>query len=147
MTIEPGTILIAEDDPQHAKLIRSAFSAARLANPLEIVGDGGQAIAYLESSRADSLPELILLDLHMPVKSGLEVLSWVREQPHFKHTPVIMLTSSQDGGDIREAYDRGATSYLVKPVGFDALLDVVKTLEMYWLVLNQRPNSGNGEKA
>ncbi len=140
-------ILVAEDDAQHALLIRAAFVAARLANPIHLVEDGEQAIAYLAGAGRYAerdrypLPALVLLDLHMPRTSGLEVLAWLRSCPGLAGVPVLVLTASEEAADINEAFDAGASSYLVKPVGFDALLDVVKSLELRWLIL---PPDGHG---
>lgn len=141
-----ATILVVEDDPGHAMLIQEAFAAAQLANPLHVVSDGEEAIAYLEGTGpyADRdthpLPVLVLLDIHMPKRSGLDVLEWMRGEPELKRVPVIMLTASEDDGDIDRAYELGANSYLIKPVGFDALLDVVRTLGLYWLVVSRLPS-------
>jgi CheY-like chemotaxis protein len=85
------------------------------------------------------MPNLVLLDLKMPRKSGLEVLGWIREQPHLKRLPVVVFTSSKHDQDINKAYDLGANSYLVKPVGFEALLETVKQVQLYWGTLNQGP--------
>ncbi|HEX9711276.1 MAG TPA: response regulator [Actinomycetota bacterium] len=136
-------ILVAEDDPQHAELILEAFSAAKIANPVLVCKDGAEAIAHLSEEAlqpgADGVPSLLLLDLHLPRRSGLEVLEWVKDQRHLKFVPVVMLTSSREAEDMTKAYELGANSYLVKPVGFDALVQVIRTLGMYWLVLNQKP--------
>jgi len=84
------------------------------------------------------------MDLKMPRKSGLEVLEWVRRQPGLKRLPIIVLTSSNQSPDINRAYELGANSYLVKPAGFDSLLDLVKNLDMYWLILNEKPELDGG---
>lgn len=139
-----GTILLVEDDANDFFLIQRAFRKANLANPLQVVGDGEEAVSYLlgEGHYADRskypLPVLLLLDLKLPRRSGLEVLSWLREQPVLKRLPVVVLTSSKEPADINRAYDLGANSYLVKPLGFDALLDMVESLNLYWLVLNEK---------
>lgn len=138
-------ILVAEDDPQHAELILEAFSAAKIVNPVLVCKDGAEAIAHLSGEtpqgHADGVPALLLLDLQLPRRSGLEVLEWAKEQPHLKYVPAVMLTSSREAEDMTKAYELGANSYLVKPVGFDALVQVIRTLGMYWLVLNQKPPS------
>ena len=86
------------------------------------------------------LPVLLLMDLKMPRKSGLEVLEWLRQQTGgLRRLPVVVLTSSNQSLDINRAYDLGANSYLVKPAGFDSLLELVKNLDMYWLILNEKP--------
>jgi DNA-binding response OmpR family regulator len=111
-----------------------------------VVEDGEMAVAYLsgQGQYADRnrypLPALMLLDLKLPRKSGLEVLTWLREQPGLKRLPVVVLTSSKESVDAGHAYDLGANSYLVKPVGFDTLLEMVKALGMYWFILNEKPD-------
>jgi DNA-binding response OmpR family regulator len=83
---------------------------------------------------------LVLLDLKLPRRSGLEVLEWIREREGLKRLPVVVLTSSKEVADVNRAYDLGANSYLVKPVSFNSLLELVKSLEVYWLILNQKPD-------
>lgn len=141
--LDRSVVLVAEDDDQHALLIRAALGAARLANPVQIVRDGNEAVDYLggEGRYADrtSFPAaaLLLLDLDMPGRSGLEVLAWLQSRPELSHLPAVVLTASEVGEDVTRAYELGAASYLVKPVGFDALLDVVWGLGLDWLVLNR----------
>ena len=145
--ITMDTILLVEDDSNDVLLIQRAFRKASLSNPLQIVEDGEAAILYLkgEESFADRdrfpLPRLILLDLKLPRKSGFEVLVWLRQQPKFYGLPVVVLTSSKENNDIQQAYLLGANSYLVKPVGFDSLLDMIKTLNLYWFIFNQTPTA------
>jgi CheY-like chemotaxis protein len=145
-----GVILLAEDDPNDVLLIQRAFQRNHVANPVQVVRDGDEALAYLSGQApfADRerhpLPVLMLMDLKMPRKSGLEVLEWVRQQPGLKRLPIIVLTSSNQSPDINRAYELGANSYLVKPAGFDSLLDLVKNLDMYWLILNEKPELDGG---
>ena len=140
------TILMVEDDPNDILLTQRAFMLASLVNPLRVVRDGEEAINYLGGRDAYvdrtryPLPSLVLLDLKLPRKSGLEVLEFLRAQPSLKQTPVIVLTSSQESSDIQRAYMLGANSYLLKPVGFDGLLEMVKAIGMYWVILNQGPD-------
>lgn len=146
--MNPGgqVILVVEDDPNDLLLIQRAFGKARILNPLQSVGNGDDAVAYLagEGPFADRqrhpFPVLVLLDLKLPRRSGLEVLEWIRAQTGLKRLPVVVLTSSKQATDVNRAYDLGANSYLVKPVGFDSLLELVKSLEVYWLILNQKPD-------
>lgn len=145
MTTQPFTILHIEDDPNDVLLVERAMKKANSPSLLRAVGDGDKALAYLKGEDVFSnreeypLPNLILLDLKMPRKSGLEVLGWIREQPQFRRMPVVVFTSSKHDQDINRAYDLGANSYLVKPVGFDSLLETVKQLQLYWGTLNQAP--------
>jgi CheY-like chemotaxis protein len=151
MTLSRPTILVAEDDAQHRLLIAAALAAARLDNPVQLVNDGKAAIAYLAGDgrygdrHRYPLPVLALLDMHMPGASGLEVLAWLRaQQGHLGQIPTVVLTASDDEADIDGAFAAGATSYLVKPVGFDALLDVVRGLGLRWMLLGPEPGEGVG---
>jgi CheY-like chemotaxis protein len=130
-----GPILLVEDNPDDVLLMQRAFRKLNLVNPLHVVQDGEEAVQYL--SRGSANPALVLLDLKLPRRSGLEVLEWLRAQPQYKRCPVVVLTSSREAPDVQAAYDLGANSYLIKPVEFQAFLDMVGTLNLYWLVLNQ----------
>ena len=140
------TILLVEDDPNDVFLIQRAFRKANLANPIQVMNDGEAAVQYLSGQEpyADRdrypLPMLMLLDLKLPRRSGLEVLEWLKQQPKLKRLPVVVLTSSREHTDLNRAYDLGANSYLVKPVAFDSLLNMVQTLNQYWLIINESPN-------
>jgi CheY-like chemotaxis protein len=142
------TILLVEDNVDDVTLVRRAFRKANIEHPMHVVVDGDQAIAYLSGAGEFAnrsqypLPSLVLLDLKLPRKSGLEVLSWIRTQPLLKRLLVVVLTSSRESNDVNDAYDVGANSYLVKPVEFDALLELARSLEMYWLFLNEHPTVG-----
>ncbi len=144
------TILLAEDNATDALMVQRAFRKAHLLNPVQVVDDGDKAVAYLSGQGiyADRqkypLPVLLLLDLKLPRRSGLEVLEWLRQQEGLKRLPVIVLTSSKESSDVNRAYDLGANSYLVKPVDFDPLLEMVKTLGLYWVVMNQKPEPEMG---
>jgi CheY-like chemotaxis protein len=150
MNVREGVILLAEDDPNDVLLIQRAFQRSHVANPLQVVRDGEEALAYLSGQgpfadrERHPLPVLMLMDLKMPRKSGLEVLEWVRQQPGLKRLPITVLTSSNQSPDINRAYELGANSYLVKPAGFDSLLELVKNLDMYWLILNEKPELDGG---
>ena len=145
MSFERYVILLVEDDPNDIILIRRAFEKANITNPLQVVEDGEEAISYLTGKDRYGdrvkypLPMLLLLDLKLPRKSGHEVLEWLRQQPMLKRLPVVVLTSSQQSTDINMAYDLGANSYMVKPVTFDTLVEMVKTLNFYWVILNKNP--------
>jgi CheY-like chemotaxis protein len=145
MSAEVYPILVAEDDPDDAVLIRRAFRKANVANPIQLVSDGEEALAYLGGHPPFGdrlqfpLPILMLLDLKLPRRSGHEVLAWIRQEPPIRRLPVVVLTSSREAADINRAYDLGANSYLTKPVGFDALLEMVRRVGLYWLILNEKP--------
>ena len=150
MSAQEGVILLVEDDPNDVLLIQRAFQRNHVANPLQVVRDGEEALAYLSGAgtftdrERHPLPVLMLMDLKMPRKSGLEVLEWVRQQPGLKRLPIVVLTSSNQSPDINRAYELGANSYLVKPAGFDSLLELVKNLDVYWLILNEKPELDGG---
>ncbi len=149
MNILTHTILLVEDDPNDVFLMQRALRKAKLVNPVQVVEDGEKALAYLEGQGpyADRalypLPVLILLDLKLPRKSGLEVLAWLRQQPGLRRIPVVVLTSSKEHADVNRAYDLGSNSYLVKPVGLEEMVELVKTLNLYWMILNEKPESAS----
>jgi CheY-like chemotaxis protein len=134
MSAAMTTILHVEDDPNDTLLFQHACRKAGVIFDLQAVSDGDQAIAYLRGTNAFSdrlkhpMPHLILLDLKMPRVSGFDVLAWLRSDASFRQVPVVVLTSSNHDADVKRAYDLGAKSYLVKPVGFEALVELVKTL-------------------
>lgn len=131
-------ILLVEDNPDDVLLARRAVKKAALPVSLQAVEDGDEAVAYLGGSgqfgeRArHPLPSLVLLDLKLPKRSGLEVLRWVRSQPELDTTPVVVLTSSGEDEDIQKAYALGANSYLQKPVAFNGLVRLLGVLDLYW---------------
>ena len=145
MKLTDFIMLLVEDDPNDILLIQRAFAKACLVNPLKVVRDGEEALNYLAGSGEFSdrgrfpLPSLILLDLKLPRKSGLEILQWLRQQPSLKHIPVIVLTSSKESSDVSRAYDLGANSFIAKPVSFDSLVDVMKLLIRYWFETVELP--------
>lgn len=142
---EVQTVLFAEDDDNDAFFLERAFKQAKIANPLQRACDGEEAIAYLSglgkyADRAQyPIPCLLMLDLKMPRKNGFDVLQWLRVQPGLKRMPVVVLTSSKEDPDINRAYDLGANTYVVKPVQFEGLADMIKTLTFYWLILAETP--------
>ncbi len=142
-----STILLIEDDPNDVLLTRRALTKAEVVNPLQVVRDGDAAVAYLAGAPPfgdrllHPLPALILLDLKLPRRSGLEVLQWLRGQPNLKRIPVVALTSSREMADINRAYELGVNSYLVKPSSADDLLKMVTALAQYWLTLNELPGA------
>jgi DNA-binding response OmpR family regulator len=145
MSGELATILLVEDERNDVFFLQYAFDAAGIANPLQVVEDGQQAIDYLAgkgeyAKRAKHpMPILVLLDLKLPVKSGLDVLRWIQEQPALQTLVVIVLSSSRDTGDVDAAYEAGARSYLVKPLSMSERLEVAKAIKHYWLQLSVLP--------
>ena len=144
-TSRPITILMAEDDAEDRMLTKEALEEARLANDLRFVKDGEELLDYLHrrGEYADAgqapVPGLILLDLNMPKKDGREALEEMKADPTLRRIPVVVLTSSKAEEDILQSYDLGVSSYITKPVTFDALVDVMKTLGKYWLEIVELP--------
>ena len=120
-------------------LTAMAFRKAGVSVQIDVATDGDQAIAALQPQASTSLPACVLLDIKLPSKSGLEVLSWIRSQPRIKRVPVVMLTSSLLPQDINEAYDLGANSYLIKPPNLEILVSLAQTIAQYWLRTNTQP--------
>jgi CheY-like chemotaxis protein len=145
MRVEEEIILLAEDEEDHVVLIRRAFAKSGLSNPLYVVRDGEEAIAYLKgegpfASRDEyPLPTLLLLDLKMPRKDGFEVLEWIRREPGLKRLQVVVLTSSEDIRDVNRAYDLGANSFLVKPMNMQDFMRLTEAVHGYWLWLTRAP--------
>lgn len=145
MVARSSNILLVEDDDNDVFLIKRAFRKLNLPHSLHLVEDGEAAINYLQGrepyNQKDNfiLPELILLDLKLPRISGLEVLQWIRQQPDLKRMPIVILTASRESIDINKAYDLGVNSYLVKPVNFNEFLEMLSTLNSYWLKFNENP--------
>jgi len=133
-------ILLVEDNPLDVDLTLRAFKRRKITNPIEVARDGEEALAWLPRWEAGAeKPVVILLDLKMPKVDGLEVLQQIKSHPDFKTIPVVVLTSSAEDRDVREAYKLGANSYIVKPVNFEKFMDVAEQIELYWTVLNQPP--------
>lgn len=145
--IDQDVILLAEDNDDHILLIRHAFKQANLLNPLQVVRDGDELIAYLSGAGKYAnrdefpLPSLILLDLKMPRRSGFEVLEWVRQHPTLNKIRVVVLTSSDEIKDVNRAYAMGANSFLVKPLDFRDFVEMSRAIKGYWLWMSRAPES------
>jgi len=141
-----SAILLVEDNEDDAFLMKRALKAAGVANPLVVAEDGQEAIDYLSgigkfSDRmAYPIPALMFLDLKLPIRKGLEVLAWIREQPEFRRLIVLVLTSSNEPSDLSESYRLGANSYIVKPSTSVQLLEFAKAFKEYWLGFNRFEN-------
>lgn len=142
---KPITILYAEDDPEDRMLVEDALKESRLANELHCVGDGEELMDYLkrrgEYSELDGapLPGLVLLDLNMPRMDGREALREIKADPNLRRIPIVVLTTSKAEEDILRSYDLGVNSFIVKPVTFGSLADIVKTLGKYWFEIVELP--------
>ena len=126
-------ILLAEDDENDAFLLVRAVKRAGIIGEVKRVRDGQETIDYLQAMDAAHRPNLLLLDLNMPRRSGFEVLTWLKERPALKQFPVVVLSSSTLDTDIQKARDLGAEGYEVKPNDFEGLVQIVSTLNERWL--------------
>jgi CheY-like chemotaxis protein len=138
-------ILVADDDPDDRLLIQDAFSESRLINPLHFVNDGQELLDYLnrcnkfQKLKKTPLPGLILLDLNMPRKNGMEALKEIKSNPKHRSIPVVIFTTSKAEEDILQTYDLGVNSFVTKPVNFDKLVDLMKTISKYWFEIVELP--------
>ena len=142
-----SVILLVEDSEEDILLLKRAFRNARIANSLNVVKDGEQAIQYLSGNgpHADRdrypLPFLLLLDLRLPKLSGFEVLAWIRERSQLDDLIVVVLTNSDHVPDVTRAHELGAKSYLVKPGNFEELVEMMKRIRGRWLLLDRPPDA------
>lgn len=140
------TIVMAEDDADDRKLTQDAFDESRVLNSLRFVGDGVELMDYLlrRDRYADPgtspRPNLILLDLNMPRKDGREALEEIKADPDLRRIPVVIMTTSKAEEDILRSYDLGASSYIIKPVTFERLVQVIKTMRGYWIEIVELPS-------
>lgn len=138
-------LLLVEDNPRDAELMLRAIQSHKLANPILVLEDGAEALDFLFGRGAfagrppGQRPKVILLDLKLPKVSGLEVLRQIKAEPELASIPVVVVTSSREDPDIRDAYELGANSYVVKPVEFEAFLDAISRVGLYWMIVNQPP--------
>jgi len=139
-----GTILLVEDNPNDVELILASLKTFKLANAIDVVYDGVEAMEYLRSEgkfkkRKPGHPSVVLLDIKMPRMDGIEVLEAIRKDQNLKFIPVVMLTSSREDQDLLKSYSLGVNAYVVKPVDFDQFTEAIKTLGFFWAILNVRP--------
>ena len=138
----PIEILLVEDNPGDVRLTREALTANKIRNTLHVVADGVQALAFLrkQGKHANApRPNLILLDLNLPKKDGREVLAEVKGDGNLRRIPVVVLTTSGAEEDILKAYDLNANCYVTKPVNFDSFIQVVKSIESFWVTIVELP--------
>lgn len=133
-----GPVLIVEDDLSSAEVLRHLLDGLRLANPIVHIDRGDRAVEWLDDAAQSSIrPALILLDVALPGRDGMDVLRWVRRQEHLGGVPVVVLTATAERADMDEAYgDLAVDSYLVKPVAFGALSDILRQLPVRWALLS-----------
>jgi CheY-like chemotaxis protein len=138
------TILLAEDNQNDVDLTLMAFKEFNLANNIDVVNNGVEAMEYLRfqgrfKSRKPGNPCFILLDLKMPRMDGIEVLREIKSDTVLKLIPIVMLTSSREDNDLLESYSLGVNAYVVKPVDFTQFIIAVKQLGAFWAILNEQP--------
>ncbi|MEP6985886.1 MAG: response regulator [Chloroflexota bacterium] len=132
-----GPILLVEDDEVDVMTIRRALKLLKVSNPLDVAGNGEEALEYLHNTKA-SLPCIILLDLNMPRMGGLEFLGIIKQDPILHRIPVIILTSSRQEQDRIASFDKNIAGYMVKPVSDEQFVEVVRTINLYW-TLSEMP--------
>lgn len=136
-------ILMGEDSPTDLAIAQEAIKSSKLLNRLHTVSNGEEVLAFLrreEPFAGAPVPDLILLDVNMPRKSGLEVLAEIKEHPRWKNIPVVILTASTAERDVIKAYEHHANCYIVKPVDFERFVEVVRTIENFWFTVVKLPN-------
>jgi two-component system, response regulator len=142
--IEVRTILLAEDNPKDVELTIEALKEHSLANKVVVVKDGVEALEYLRcegkyEGRNKGNPAVLLLDLKMPRMDGYELLQLLRSDAMFKKLPVVILSSSREEPDLEKCYDLGVNAYVVKPVNFRDFMEAVRTIGVFWALLNELP--------
>lgn len=150
-TTKPITILLADDDEDDRMMAQDALDEARLSNELHCVEDGEELLDYLHrrgkytSLGQSPLPGLILLDLNMPRKDGREALKEIKADPALRRIPIVVMTTSKAEEDIYRTYDLGISSFIVKPVAFASLVEIMKTLAQYWFQIVALPPASPGD--
>jgi DNA-binding response OmpR family regulator len=142
MTTAPIEILMVEDNEGDVFMTTEAFKEAKIANNLSVARDGNEAMDILHREgkfAAAPRPDLILLDLNLPGRDGRQILADIRSDPKLATIPVVILTSSKAEKDIVQSYQLHANCYIVKPVNFDSLLQVVRAIESFWLTVVKLP--------
>ncbi len=145
MNTAPIEILLVEDNPADARLTREAFKEGKVASNLNVVDDGVKAMSYLrqEGDYAGSIrPDIILLDLNLPRKDGREVLAEIKEDPNLRRIPAIILTTSKAELDIMTIYNLHGNCFITKPVDLDRFIEVLKSIEDFWLSTVRLPADG-----
>ena len=139
----PVEILLVEDNPGDVRLTQEALKESKVTNNLSVAEDGVEALAFLkrEGKYTDApRPDLLLLDLNLPKKDGRELLEEIKADENLKRIPVVVLTTSKAEEDILRMYDQHANCYITKPIDFDQFIDVVKSIEDFWLTIVKLPS-------
>jgi CheY-like chemotaxis protein len=142
MNTEPGRpieILLVEDNPGDARLTIEALAEAKVRNNINVAPDGVAALEYLQDANGRSRPDLILLDLNLPKKDGREVLAEIKGDPGLRQIPIVVLTTSSAEEDVLKSYSLHANCYVTKPVGFSQFIEVVRSVEGFWLTVVKLP--------
>ena len=135
---QPIQILLVEDNPGDARLAVEALTEGEINNNISVVQDGVEAVSFLRDEN-NPRPHLIFLDLNLPKMNGKEVLAVIKKDPNLKRIPVIILTTSDAEQDISATYDLQANCYITKPVGFDQFIEVIQSVENFWLSIVKLP--------
>jgi CheY-like chemotaxis protein len=140
--VAPKRILVAEDNRNDVELTLAALEEYNLANEVVVTRDGAEALDYLYcrgayAGRPEGDPVLVLLDIKMPKVDGIEVLRQIKAERRLQHIPVVVLTSSREEQDIVDSYQLGVNAYVVKPVAFDAFIEAVRRLSLFWVLTNE----------
>lgn len=139
--MKPVHILLVEDNEGDILLTREALKEGKIENEISVARDGEEALTFLKE--ATLLPDLMLLDINLPRMNGLELLSIIKQDDHLKKIPVIMLTTSVSEKDIIESYTKYANCFISKPVNLPQFMDVVKTIEDFWISIVRLPQNKN----
>ena len=144
MNYQQVEILLVEDSTADSEMTLRTLKRRGIANNIDWVRDGVEALEYLfcegaYSQREARLPKLVLLDLKMPRMDGLQVLEQMKRDPRTRNIPVVMMTSSREEGDLISSYQMGVNSFVVKPVDFTAFAETIAQVGMYWMIANQTP--------
>ncbi|MCF8262791.1 MAG: response regulator [Melioribacteraceae bacterium] len=136
------SILLIEDNEGDIRLTKEALSMGKIKNSLTVLHDGEEAIKHLKTLRNENpkvLPDLVILDLNLPVIDGLEVLKFIKNDKILAKLPVVVLTTSKDNDDIKKAYSYHANSFITKPIDWEQFVDVIKSIEEFWLSIVKLP--------
>ncbi|AFZ68554.1 response regulator [Deinococcus peraridilitoris] len=138
-------ILLVDDNPHDVELALAAFEEGQLGHDVAVAASGVEALDYLRATgrfagRPAGQPTVVLLDLKMPHMDGLAVLKAIKNDPRLSHIPVVMLSTSREDSDIANCYRQGASAYVVKPVDFTQFIDAVRTIGVFWALLNEHPH-------